>query len=233
MARSKYLQPRKYFYYLIRKIKGVFSGLENGGERVEIFFKSKVLLDDNEKCHLERYSFVASFIGSEDSVADLACGTGYGSVMLASKAASVVGVDIDSSVIKSIKDKYVSIKNLSFLESDLLDINFENQFDYIVSFETVEHFAEEDILKLLAIFNRALRSGGKLIISTPYMQKDDERAIEMGFHKTFFIDEDKITKWMSDNGFKASEFYYQSYDHQVISASVKQKDFVICIAEKI
>jgi 2-polyprenyl-3-methyl-5-hydroxy-6-metoxy-1,4-benzoquinol methylase len=233
MARSKYLQPKKYFHYLVRKIKGIFSGLENKGERVEIFFKSKFFLDDNEKCHLERYSFVSSLVGPNDAVADLACGTGYGSVMLASKAASVVGVDIDASVIRSIKTKYAPIKNLSFLESDLLDINFDDQFDYIVSFETIEHFAEADILKLLGLFNKALKQGGKLIISTPYMQKDDERAIEMGFHKTFFIDEAKITKWMSDNGFKVSEFYYQSYDYQVVSASVKQKDFVICVAEKI
>ncbi len=230
---NKYLQPKKYFYYLVKKIKGLWSNLENGGERVDIVFSSPTLLDENEKCHLKRYQFASTYITTNDTVADFACGTGYGSAILAEKAASVVGLDIDQKVIASITEKYKPIHNLSFKNTDLLKIDFKNQFDYIVSFETIEHFEESDILKLLGLFNNALKSGGRLIMSTPYMQKDDKQALRAGFHKTFFIDEEKIEHWLTTNGFGNFDFYYQSYAWPAVSKAEVEKDFVICITQKI
>lgn len=233
MLRSKYLQPKKYFYFLVKKIKSIFSDLENRGERVDIFFKKDFLLDENEKCHLKRYTFAKSYVKEGDRVGDFACGTGYGSAILASKAREVVGLDIDSRVISKIKERYKDTSNLKFIESDLLDLNFENEFDIIVSFETIEHLKEEDILKLLGLYNKALKPSGKLIISTPYMQKNDRQALQAGFHKTFFIDENVITGWMKKSGLIVREFYYQSYNWAALSKADVEKDFIISIAEKI
>lgn len=233
MLRSKYLQPKKYFHFLVKKIKSLFSDLENHGERVDIFFKKDFLLDENEKCHLKRYNFAKSYIKESDNVGDFACGTGYGSAILATKAESVVGLDIDGRVIEKIKERYKEVHNLEFLESDLLKMDFENKFDTIVSFETIEHLKEEDILKLLALFHKALKSSGKLIISTPYMQKNDKRALQAGFHQTFFVDEKKIDGWMKESGFKVREFYYQSYDWPAVSKAEVEKEFIISVAEKI
>ncbi len=233
MQNNKYLQPKKYFDFIVTKIKNVFSGLENSGERVDIFFKKDFLLNENEKCHLKRYAFAESYINSGDRVGDFACGTGYGSAILASKAKSVLGIDIDGRVVKKIKERYADVPNLEFFESDLLSMSLENEFDVIVSFETIEHFKEEDILRLLNLFHKALVPGGKIIISTPYMQKNDRPALRAGFHQTFFIDEKKITEWMEKTGFKVREFYYQSYDWPVLSKADVEKDFLISIAEKI
>jgi cyclopropane fatty-acyl-phospholipid synthase-like methyltransferase len=230
---NKYLQPKKYFHFLVKKIKSMVSNLENGGERVDIVFSSSALLDENEKCHLKRYQFASTYITPADTVADFACGTGYGSALLAEKAARVVGVDIDQKVIASISEKYKDTSNLSFINTDLLQIDFKDHFDCIVSFETIEHFTESDIVKLLTLFHTALKSGGTLIMSTPYMQKNDKQALRAGFHKTFFIDETKITAWLTKLGFDQLDFYYQSYAWPAVSKADVEKDFVICVARKV
>jgi cyclopropane fatty-acyl-phospholipid synthase-like methyltransferase len=229
---SKYLQPKKYFYYVIKKIKGFFSNLENHGERVDIVFSNPVLLDENEKCHLKRYQFASECIKGTDTVGDFACGTGYGTALLATKAATVLGIDIDSRVVSKIAQKYKHTPTISFKHGDLLQIDFVEQFDRIVSFETIEHFIETDIVKLLHLFNTALKPGGMLIMSTPYMQKDDRQALRAGFHKTFFINEEKIKEWLSQSMFDTLDFYYQSYDWPAVSKADVDKDFVICIAHK-
>jgi cyclopropane fatty-acyl-phospholipid synthase-like methyltransferase len=216
----------------LRKLRSLFPSLENKGERVEIFFKSNLLLDDNEKCHIARYVFAKNFVKKDSIVADFACGTGYGSVMLAENAKEVLGADIDASVIKKIKDKYRNISNLHFVNLNLLELNYRNKFNLIVSFETIEHLGEDEIERVLNSYHGALADGGQIIISTPYMQKNDEVALKMGFHKTFFIDENKIRSWMEKSNFIVSGFYYQTYENPKITPESFSKDFVICVAEK-
>ena len=48
--------------------------------------------------HWHRYVLARRFLAGR-SVADVACGEGYGSALLASVAADVVGIDIDASTI--------------------------------------------------------------------------------------------------------------------------------------
>ncbi len=230
---KKYLSPKKYFYYFLSKIKTLFSKLENKGERVEPFFKFKFLLNENDRCHINRYKFGLDYINKDLIIGDMACGTGYGSVILTQRSKMVRGVDIDGNVISHISDKYKNIKNLYFEKKDLLDIEYSNIFDVIFSFETIEHFYEDDIIKLMTIFHKSLKENGLIIFSTPYMQINDKKAIDMGFHRTFFIDEEKIKNWLSSSGFKLEKFYYQNYRSSKISNNIKiQKDFIICIAKK-
>ncbi len=233
MTESKYFRPQKYFHFLTTKIKRFFSSLENEGERVDILFSPGVLLNENERCHLARYQFAQAILSKDDHVGDFACGTGYGSIMLAKAVRYVTGIDIDGRVINKIQKKYKNIQNVIFRELDLLTLDSQEEFDTIVSFETIEHFSEKDILKLFHVFHTALKQDGLLIFSTPYMQKDDQKALDMGFHKTFFINEDKISSWMGITGFRVHLFFYQNYQSPEISRSLDKKDFIICIAQKI
>ena len=85
-----------------------------------------------------------------------------------------------------------------------------------MSFETLEHFEEEKIEMLLSLYEKALTPNGKIIISTPYMQKKDEAAKKLGFHSTFSIDEDRILNWLYKSGFTVENIYYQNYiDHKI------------------
>ena len=230
---NKYLDPKKYIDFTIRKIKSWTSNLENKGERVDIFNNGNIqLLTQNDKCHLARYEFVASYIPEGSIVGDFACGTGYGTIMLAKKAMSVTGVDIDATVISHIAKRYKSFSNITFVEKNLLNIDYKDVFTHIVSFETIEHFSEEDILTLLTIYKRALASGGKVIFSTPYMQEKSNQAVKMGFHKTFNISEEKIQLWLQKTGFTIEKFYYQKYSTHSLYPHLFKKDFIVCIAVK-
>ena len=232
---KKIINKIKYWASIIvAQIKNM-SSLSDKGERVDIRYKNGIntdIFDIYQKSHYQRYQYALQNIKEGDIVADLACGTGYGSVMLSQKAASVLGVDINPRVINKIKRIYKKMPNVSFLSADLLKISYEQEFDDIISFETIEHFEEKDIQKLFFIFYKALKPGGQLVFSTPFIQEKSEQAVKMGFHKTFYIDENKIKEWLNQSGFKSFSFRYQNYKTHEVLESLDEKDFIICIAKK-
>lgn len=92
--------------------------------------------------HVLRYEFAARFAHGA-KVLDLACGSGYGSRLLAATAASVTGVDVDVGSIEAATYGVSDLENVGFeavdavtylrkLESDSVDL--------IVCFEGLEHF---------------------------------------------------------------------------------------------
>ena len=97
---------------------------------------------------------------------DAACGEGYGSSMLARSAASVEGVDVSPEAIDHASQRYGQQQNVKFQLADCTELPFgDDEFDRIVSFETLEHLAEHD--QLLAEFRRVLKANGCLILSSP------------------------------------------------------------------
>ena len=115
--------------------------------------------------HLARYNFAKKFAGGK-VVLDIACGTGYGSDILASSGAKqVIGLDNSAVVIKEAGRKYQS-SNLKFFTGEASKINWsDNYFDLVVSFETIEHLA--NYRQFLEEIYRVLKKDGLLIISTP------------------------------------------------------------------
>ena len=211
------------------------SVLTGGGERVDIDLTRRVRedrLDIYELSHLHRYRFAVSQIAAGATVADLACGTGYGSAMLAEECATVFGADIDFSALHAARARYQALGNVSFRCMDLLQFDAENAYDAIVSFETLEHFAEADLLKVLDAFRRALKPHGRLIFSTPYLQENSEAAKALGFHRTFLIDESNIDRWLNSTGYRPISYLYQNYSHHQVVPHLGTRDFVICIAER-
>jgi phenylacetate-coenzyme A ligase PaaK-like adenylate-forming protein/2-polyprenyl-3-methyl-5-hydroxy-6-metoxy-1,4-benzoquinol methylase/glycosyltransferase involved in cell wall biosynthesis len=213
--------------------KETVTDLGGNGERVDIYYHKDInydALDKYQKSHYRRYQFAQSVMEPGKVVGDFACGTGYGSVMLAENENYVIGADVSEEVIEHIRERYNDSGNVEFIHSNLLDLQFESFFDYIVSFETIEHLNENDISKVLRIYSRALKPGGTLIFSTPYIQERSENAIKMGFHQTFYIDEAKVNKWLTESGFEAECFKYQNYQTHDIVERLDKKDFIICTA---
>jgi 2-polyprenyl-3-methyl-5-hydroxy-6-metoxy-1,4-benzoquinol methylase len=176
--------------YILMIIRDELS-LSDKGERVDINYNKDInweKLDIYQKSHLKRYEFAKQLMDQNDAVGDFACGTGYGTLILSEKSAKVIGVDINKKVISIIKRRYKKNKNVEFITSNILDLKYENYFDKIVSFETVEHLDEKDTPCIFNIFFKALKNNGKLIFSVPYIQEKSEEAIKMGFHKTFYIE---------------------------------------------
>lgn len=114
--------------------------------------------------HLQRYHFAARLACGRRAL-DIASGEGYGSNILAAKAASVVGIDCDAQCVEHASLKYIR-DNLKFARGDLNCIPIEDSsFDMVVSFESIEHVARP-IAALLEL-KRVLNPNGLLIVSTP------------------------------------------------------------------
>ena len=114
--------------------------------------------------HLHRYS-IACGLAKGKRVLDIACGEGYGANLLADFAAKVTGVDRDAATIGHAKRRYRR-RNLKFLEGTCSAIPCpDHSFDLIVSFETLEHIAEQAVF--LAEIKRVLAPKGILVISSP------------------------------------------------------------------
>ncbi len=114
--------------------------------------------------HWHRYAWAQTAVTGL-AVLDAACGEGYGSSLLATTAASVDGIDLSADAIEHARTRYAR-PGLRFTQGDCLQLPFEDaQFDAVVSFETLEHLADQD--RLLAEFRRVLRPSGFLLLSSP------------------------------------------------------------------
>jgi 2-polyprenyl-3-methyl-5-hydroxy-6-metoxy-1,4-benzoquinol methylase len=206
--------------------------LENGGERMDINYYNMNYnnFDIYQKSHFKRYEFVKTFLNETDIVGDFACGSGYGSAMMSEKSKFVIGCDLCDTTINEINHRYEKINNVKFEQKNILDLNYEDYFDKIISFETLEHFIEEDISKIIKLFHSSLKENGTFIFSTPYDQEKSENS--MRFHKTFYITEEIITNFLNPF-FKIENFYYQNYNTHEISSTIQPKHFLICVAKKI
>jgi 2-polyprenyl-3-methyl-5-hydroxy-6-metoxy-1,4-benzoquinol methylase len=212
------------------------SSLSESGERVDIDLCSKLhyaLMDIYQKSHYKRYIFAKQYVFPGMICGDFACGSGYGSVLLAEEAGRVTGVDINPYVVDTVIKRYATRKNIEFVCSDLRVITFDNIFDLIVSFETVEHIEECNVVGLFKNISKALKNDGVLIFSTPYLQTRTLEGLEMGFHLIFDIDETKIKSWLAQAGLSLEGFFYQSYKVHEVVPSLTDKDFIICISRKI
>lgn len=148
------------------------------GERFIPTEQGKIRLE-----HYHRYAAITQAI-TEKKVLDVACGEGYGSSFMADFAISVTGVDISEEAINHASEKYKK-ENLVFIQGSATQLHFpDNSFEVVVSFETIEHLAEQS--QMLAELHRVLRPDGILIISSPNRPIYSE---ESGEHNEFHVKE--------------------------------------------
>ena len=139
--------------------------------------------------HWHRYHFAARWAAGK-RVLDVACGEGYGSALLAARAAHVTGVDLAPAAIAHARGAYADRKNLEFVEASCTELPFADaSFDAVVSFETIEHIeAQEAFLGQVA---RVLKPGGVFVLSCPNkVEYSDKRDYANEFHvKELYRDE--------------------------------------------
>jgi 2-polyprenyl-3-methyl-5-hydroxy-6-metoxy-1,4-benzoquinol methylase len=114
--------------------------------------------------HMTRY-IAASQLVAGKTVLDIACGTGYGSWILAQSASQVSGIDNSPEAIAYASEHYAA-ENISYSIGQAEQIDLPDaSVDVVVSFETIEHIAHYDTF--LSEIRRVLRPDGLAIISTP------------------------------------------------------------------
>jgi SAM-dependent methyltransferase len=120
--------------------------------------------------HLQRYELAATHAANRD-VVDCACGTGYGSEMLAKAGArSVQGVDLDAGAIAFAQAHHAHAA-VSYVQADALTWRAAPAPTVWVSLETIEHLPDP------ATFVRSVAAqvepGGILIASVPVTVSTD------------------------------------------------------------
>lgn len=142
-------------------------------------------------------------------MADVACGEGYGSALLASEAARVVGADIAAEAIAHARDRYATVPNLHFEEGSATSLPLsEGSMDAVVSFETIEHLPRDDQSRMIEEFARVLKTDGILVLSTP---NPIEYSIARGYHNPFHCHEPERTELagLLAGAFPAQRWYRQ------------------------
>lgn len=137
--------------------------MANFDERFDFNDESKdnIIYDE----HLIRYKLAKQLVENKN-VLDIACGSGYGSeIMAQNKAQNVIAVDIDSETIAKNKQKNKQ-KNLQYQTGNAEKIEFKDEtFDIITSFETIEHLKNPS--RYLQELSRVIKKDGIVLISTP------------------------------------------------------------------
>jgi SAM-dependent methyltransferase len=131
--------------------------------------------------HWHRYHFAARWVGGK-RVLDAACGEGYGSALLARTAAHVTGVDLSPAAVDHARAEYAGLGNVAFACAPCTGLPVgDGSIDVAVSFETLEHIAEQEAF--VDELARVLAPGGVLILSCPNrLEYSDKRAFANPFH---------------------------------------------------
>ncbi|HLR51353.1 MAG TPA: class I SAM-dependent methyltransferase [Candidatus Avamphibacillus sp.] len=199
--------------------------LEDTGERVileKMNIMSSMLIE-----HLARYHFASQF--AEGRVLDFACGTGYGTHIIAKKCkekvSEVIGVDKEKEALKYAEHTYYHPKS-TFKQTDVADKNTPEQlgkFDYIVSFETLEHIQDEK--QFLDNIYEMLYPGGTLILSTPFGEGRG-KPCKNPFHVHQLTEEEFQELFVN---YASVSYYYQENALIIPAESAKGKSFPLGI----
>lgn len=147
----------------------------------------------------QRFATALKEIKDGDKVLDLGCGIGIFTSMVKETYpdCDVWGVDISQAAIDENQKLH---KNINYRQGYIgsLDLVVEDSFDVVFAGEVLEHLDDPDFL--FSDAHRALKPGGKLIITTPL-----EEAIQSEEHTWYFSKAD-VEQLYEDNGFAFERF---------------------------
>ena len=102
---------------------------------------------------------------SDKEILDFGGGTGLLALPLAKQAKFITLVDISEKMLEQarLKAKQQDIKNIQFLEQDLLEKPLEKEFDLVVVCRVLHHMPDLDVS--LSLFHQHLREDGQLLLA--------------------------------------------------------------------
>jgi len=162
--------------------------------------------------HLERYAYAARCVVGK-RVLDVACGQGYGSNMMASRAMNVVGIDICPSAIEEARRDYPAA-TLKFYIGDVTRLPLDDEsVDVVVSFETIEHLPIDSVVLFLREVARVLDAGGRFFVSTPERDNFSFGALPSNPHHFQEFNRDEFSELLSPY-FHVDEYLGQDFTHR-------------------
>ena len=189
-------------------------------------------LGQNAERHIARYKFAATYIQSEDVVLDCACGAGYGSVILAEKAMSVLGIDISENAVKFAQETY-GRENTTYRCSDLNELSFPDEsFNLVVSIETLEHVERPVCMAFLKKIRSWIKPGGMLVASTPMLRYQDGQPYVTNPYHVNEMPKDEMIGLFDDvfDGF--TTYFFHQKQGVFLPLTSEHTGFCIIVARK-
>jgi len=116
--------------------------------------------------HVTRYDWSREFV-RDRTVLDAACGTGFGSrIMAEGGAARVVACDTSEHAVNEATERCSGLSNVTVRAGDVTQMPLPDaSIDVYVCFETIEHVYDDK--KVITEASRILAPGGVMLCSTP------------------------------------------------------------------
>lgn len=113
-------------------------------------------------------SFIEESLGVErgGTLLDLACGTGRHAIELARRGYEVVGFDLSLAMLARAGEEAQDLgAKLNFVQGDMREMTFEEQFDGVYCWSTsFGYFEEEKNAQVVGRIRRALKAGGTFLL---------------------------------------------------------------------
>ncbi|MCD6317775.1 class I SAM-dependent methyltransferase [Candidatus Aerophobetes bacterium] len=104
--------------------------------------------------------------GKSASILDIACGAGHLLHFLQNQGYyKAQGIDLGAEQLKIARK--MGVKNIE--QADLFEYleKYKDYFDLIIAFQLIEHLKKDEAVKSLDLIYRALKPGGKVLVTTP------------------------------------------------------------------
>lgn len=104
-------------------------------------------------------------LGEISSALDICCGTGAGLEALAGRPGltRLVGVDFSEGMLEQARTKLAGCAELELIHRDVLEMDFDGEFDLAICLGALGHFVGADYAALMANIYRALGPGGRFV----------------------------------------------------------------------
>ena len=195
--------------------------MQNNLERInpDLVIPDEILGQKTLELHLERYRFAAKHL-SGGVVADIACGVGYGSYLLAEECGDrirhIYAVDNDEESIRFASKRYAHNK-ITFIETDALRYQPPEILNTIVSLETLEHLEKPS--SFIQHMAKQLTIGGRFIASVPITPSMDANP----YHLHDFTTR-SFKKMFSDAGMKEIDSIIQQQPYNLFSIAKQNEE---------
>jgi SAM-dependent methyltransferase len=148
--------------------QGELDYLKNLGDEGRIHAFNKPFSDPNCGFHLKDMGTIISLLPPPPArLLDLGCGSGWTSCFFALRGYDVVAQDIADDMIALVNEnkKRYGVTNVQAITSDYESLNFHNEFDCAVFYDSLHH-AEDEKAALQAVY-RALKPDAFLVTAEP------------------------------------------------------------------
>lgn len=130
-----------------------------------------------EPVHIMTMKHTKKYLGQDDVVLDLGCGTGTKAFEIAGDLKKVLGVDTSSKMVDVAESKMVGLgpSNVVFLNTDIFDERLEKgSFDLVLAFNVIHYL--EDPTEIMRRINELLKPAGLFISSTECLGEEAKKG---------------------------------------------------------